>query len=477
MAPEFQPSSFRDRSCRVFEWQGQIYRALSAESAASHRRLLQTPFFIEAVLRGDIIQTVPADDLTPLALAAGFESAVRHARIPLISWPWEWSFSMLREAALLHLQLMQHALHANWILCDASAFNIQFHGQQPVLIDTGSFVPLTPGTAWDGYRQFCQHFLFPLMLQAWKSVDFQPWFRGRIDGIPPEQFSNLLSLRDLLRPGALSHVWLHGLLARRNPARQAVRQPVRQSLNDAGFSKDMILHNLSRLKKIISQLSWQPKHSAWTHYQQTAPHVPADHPVKANFVHEVCSRLKPHVTWDLGCNLGTFSRIAAEFGHVAALDADHPTIDRFFNTIRSQPEAHTNRILPLVHNVADPAPSLGWRGTERTSLEHRSKPRLVLALAVLHHLVITAGLRLEDVISWLRSLNAPVVLEWVDRSDPMVLQLLQNRSDVFSDFHYEFFLAAVNQHFHVARSLELQNGNRRLFLLEPAETGASCNPQ
>lgn len=417
---------------------------------------------------GDIIQTVAAEELTPIVLAAGFQTAVRHTRIPLITWPWEWSFSMLREAALLHIKLMQRALQSDWILCDASAFNIQFRGQQPVFIDTGSFIPLKPGAAWDGYRQFCQHFLFPLMLQAWKSVDFQSWFRGRIDGIPPEQFSNLLSLRDLLRPGALSHVWLHGLLARSNSS----GQPVRQSLNDAGFSKQMILHNLSRLKKIISKLAWQPKHSVWTNYQQTAPHVPSDYPIKAAFVHEVCSRLKPQVTWDLGCNLGTYSRIAAEFGHVAALDADHPTIDRFFNSLVTQPTANTHCILPLVHNVADPAPNLGWRGTERSSLEHRSQPQLVLALAVLHHLVITAGLRLEDVISWLRSLNAVVVLEWVDRNDPMVRQLLQDRSDVFSDFHYELFLTAVNQHFHIARSLELQSGNRRLFLLEPATPGA-----
>ena len=425
------------------------------------------------MLRGDIIETSTADDLAPIARSAGFQTAVRHHRLPLISWPWEWPFSMLQDAALLHIRLMQQALHADWILCDASAFNIQFRGQQPVLIDTGSFVPLTPGTAWDGYRQFCQHFLFPLMLQAWKSVDFQPWFRGRIDGIPPEQFSNLLSLRDLLRPGALSHAWLHGILARRNPA----RQPIRKALNDAGFSKDMILHNLHGLQKIISGLSWKPKHSAWTDYKHTAPHVPADQPIKANFIHNVCSRLKPSTTWDLGCNTGTYSLIAAEFGNVVALDADHPTIDHLFRSLRSQPNPYTQHIFPLVHNIADPAPNQGWCGIERTSLEHRSQPQLVLALAVLHHLVITAGLRLEQIIHWLRSLNATVVLEWVDRHDPMVQQLLQNRTDVFSDFHYELFLSAINQHFRVAQNVELPGGSRRLFLLEPAETGASCNPQ
>jgi hypothetical protein len=453
----------------VFEWQGDVCRALSAEAAANHRRLLELPFFTNAMDRGEIIETTSAPDLAPAALDAGFTAAVRHVRIPLVTWPWEWSFSMLRDAALLHLSLMQRALEAGWILCDASAFNIQFRAQQPVFIDTGSLVPLTPGAAWDGYRQFCQQFLYPLMLQAWKGVHFQPWLRGRIDGIPPEQFSRMLSCRDLLRRGALSHVWLHALLARRD----STGQPIRQSLTDAGFSKQMILHNVRKLRRVVDGLAWRFSRSAWTDYTSTAPHVPSDQPIKTAFVHAACSQLQPKLTWDIGCNIGTYSRIAAEFGEVAALDADHPTIDQLFRNLRTESSAPARRIVPLVYQAADPSPCLGWRGRERLSLEHRAQPQLVLVLAVLHHLVITNGLRLEDIIDWLRSLNATVILEWIDREDPMVKRLLQNREDVFSDFRFDVFSAAVNQHFRIARSVELPGRTRQLFLLEPVSSRVS----
>jgi hypothetical protein len=462
----FQPGSFRDRSCRVFQWQGEVCRALNAESAENHRRLLQTPFFRGAMDRGEIIETLPAADLTPLVQSAGFDAAVRHSRIPLISWPWEWCFSMLRDAALLQLRLMRQALAAGWILCDATPCNIQFIGSRPVHIDTGSFVPLTPGGAWEGYRQFCQQFLYPLMLQGWKGVDFQPWLRGRLDGISPEQFSRLLSVRDFFRRGAFSHVWLHGLLASQNP----VRRSVRESLATGGFNAEMILHNVRGLERIVSGLQWRYPRSAWLHYESSEPHVQADQPEKAAFVTAACDRLRPQMTWDLGCNRGLYSRIAGEHGHVAALDADQPTIDQFFRDLRQDSSASAGRILPLVHHVADPAPGQGWRGKERESFEQRSRPRLILALAVLHHLVIGSGLRLEEILVWLREQGAHVVLEWVDREDSLVQRLLQNRRDVFSDLQHDVFLKSLSGRFRILRSQQLQSAGRRLYWLEPIDS-------
>jgi hypothetical protein len=459
----FQPGSFRDRSCRVFQWQGEVYRALNAESAGYHSQLLRMPFFTEAMARGEIIESSPAADLIPLVQSAGFDSAVRHVRVPLISWPWEWSFSMLRDAALLHLRLMRQALASGWILCDATPCNIQFIGARPVHIDTGSFVPLTQGGAWDGYRQFCQQFLYPLMLQAWKGVDFQPWLRGRLDGILPEQFSRLLSLRDLFRRGAFSHVWLHGLLNSRGP----VQRPIRESLVTSGFSTEMILHNVQGLERIVRGLKWRAPRSAWLNYVSSEPHVQADQPAKAAFVRAACEFLQPRLTWDLGCNRGFYSRIAAEYGRVAALDADQPTIDRLYGELKQDSVGSARRILPLVHHVADPAPDLGWRGRERESFEKRSRPQLILALAVLHHLVIGSGLRLDDILEWLQEQNAHVVLEWVDREDPLVQRLLQNRRDVFSDLQHDIFLKLLSGRFRILRSQQLQSAGRRLYWLEP----------
>ncbi|MFM7059185.1 MAG: methyltransferase [Planctomycetota bacterium] len=415
--------------------------------------------------RGEIIDTVPATDLVPVVQPSGFSWAVRHVRVPLISWPWEWCFSMLQDAALLHLRLMRQALEAGWNLCDATPFNIQFVGSRPVHIDTGSFVPLTSGGAWEGYRQFCQQFLYPLMLQAWKGVDFQPWLRGRLDGIAPQQFSRLLSVRDFLRRGAFSHVWLHGLLDSKGP-----RRPVRESLAAGGFSREMILHNVRGLERIVAGLQWRYPRSAWLNYTTAESHVSSDQPAKAAFVTAVCDFLRPQLTWDLGCNGGFYSSIAAEYGDVAALDADQPTIDQFFQELKQDSSASARRILPLVHNVADPSPGQGWRGRERESFEQRSRPQLILALAVLHHLVIGSGLRLEEIVEWLREKRAHVVLEWVDREDPLVQRLLQNRRDVFSDLQQEVFLNSLSGRFRILQTQQLESAGRRLYWLEPIDS-------
>ncbi|MGV2335806.1 MAG UNVERIFIED_CONTAM: hypothetical protein LVR18_17380 [Planctomycetaceae bacterium] len=462
----FQSGSFRDRSCRVFEWQGEVCRALDLVSAGHHSLLQKTPFFTQAMDRGEIIDTVSAPDLIPLVQAAGYASAVRHVRVPMISWPWEWSFSMLRDAALLHLNLMQRALAAGWILCDASPCNIQFIGSRPVMIDTGSFIPLTHGAVWEGYRQFCQQFLYPLMLQAWKGVDFQPWFRGRLDGIAAEQFSRLLSLRDFFRRGAFSHVWLHGLLTSRAP----VQQPLRESLAAGGFSSDMIQHNVKGLKRIVERLCCRFPRSAWTSYVSSEPHCAPRSTCKGGICPDGVSNTASRTDLDLGCNRGVYSRIAAEYGLVLALDADHPTIDEFFKQLKRESTSVARRILPLVHHVADPSPSQGWRGRERLSFDNRSKPRLILALAVVHHLVIGSGLRLDDFLDWLRERRAHVVLEWVDREDPLVQRLLMNRRDVFSDLRLDVFLQSLNGRFRIVQRRQLSSPGRCLYWLEPIDS-------
>lgn len=462
--PAFVAGSWRDRSARVFLHSGKLYRALSESAARDWSQISATEFFRKATAAEEIVQTHPAPELHPLVHNAGYSAVLVHERVAAISWPWEWSFSMLQAAALLQLKLMIQALRENCILSDATPFNFQFVGVRPLLIDTGSLVGLRPGQTWEGYRQFCQQFLYPLMLQAWKGVDFQPWLRGRMEGIPAEQFAALLSARDLLRKGALSHVWLHARLAQHG---QSVA--VADSLSAAGFHKDLILNNVTGLQRLIQKLRWNRQQSTWSNYVQQAAHVSVDQPVKSEFVRTVCQQQTPRTVWDLGCNLGHYSRIAAETSQVLAMDADHLTIDHLYRQLQTEPSDSlaARRITPLVMNLADPSPSLGWRHEERECLEQRSKPDLVLCLALIHHLVIGNNLRLEDVLDWLRSLNSVVILEWVDRRDPMVIQLLRNRRDVFYDYEEDRLLSALQGRFRILRTSQLPSETRRLYLLAP----------
>ncbi len=399
-----------------------------------------------------------------VASDSDFIATLQHDRLPLITWPYEWSFSMLRDAALLQLELMSRSLEEDCILKDASAYNFQFRGTQPVLIDTPSIVRHKPGTPWDGYRQFCQMFLYPLMLQAWKGIHFQPWLRASLEGIAPEQFARMLSWFDLFRSGAMTHVWLHARLQAmaETPASTA------SSLRAHGFNKQMIQNNVQGLRQVVSRLQWKAARSVWSDYDHVEGPVSRDGRDKEAFVEQICGSSPWKTVWDLGCNQGRYSRIAAKHAKlVVAMDADHLTIDRLYQTLRQEKNGN---IVPLVTDLSDPSPGLGWRGLERPPLEQRSQPDLVFCLALIHHLVIGRNLLLGDVVRWLASLQATVVIEFVDRSDEQVQRLLRNRPDVFSDYNKEEFLRLVESQFLIQQQVALPSGTRTLYRLQPLKS-------
>lgn len=462
----FERGSFRDRSGRVFHQHDQVFRALGHDGMLDWNAVSQKPFVQTAMQAGCIVRTETVTDVTPPGAGFDCTAVLQHATIPVITWPFEWSFSMLRSAALLTLELLEQALCDDAILKDATPYNVQFVGSCPVFIDTSSILPFEPGQIWDGYRQFCEMFLYPLMLQSWKNVDFQPWLRGSLEGISPQDFSSLLSLRDLFRRGAFSHVWLHARLQ----SQRMVRPNVADSMKASGFSREMILNNVRGLRRIVERLAWKADSSTWSDYDKTSEPVQRDAAAKEKFIEEVCQsgsgRSKIWTTvWDLGCNQGRYSRLAANHAEtVLAIDSDHLSVDRLFVALNTE---RNRTITPLVCNLADPAPSLGWRLQERQSLEHRSKPELVFCLALIHHLVIGCNLLLADVIDWLASLKATVVLEYVDREDAQVQQLLANRDDVFSDYSRDAFRAQVDRAFVVVKEQSLAAGKRTLFWLQP----------
>ncbi|MBL8815048.1 MAG: hypothetical protein JNL58_03380 [Planctomyces sp.] len=453
--------SFRDRCGRVFLHGDRVFRSLTDEGLSDWRQISRTRFFREGSESGQIVRTWESH---PAALPADLSDAVlvlEHERIPAVTWPWEWSFSMLKDAALSHLELMLAALSEDCILKDATPLNWQFSGGRWVLMDTGSVVPHTSGHTWEGYRQFCETFLFPLMLQAWKEVHFQPWLRGRISGIPVDQFARMLSFRDMFRRGAMIHVWLHSKLQTKRLSSSAVSDSVREG----GFDRSMIVRNVESLQGVVQGLHWRESESEWSDYDQSSEPVQRDSAEKEAFVECVCSSRRWTTIWDLGCNLGRYSEIAARFSDlVLAFDSDHLTIDQMYRKIRRK---EIRNIIPLVMDLTDPSPSLGWRHRERLNLEQRSTPELILCLALIHHLVISGQLLLHDVMDWLASFHAEVVFEYVDRQDAQTKVLLQNRRDVFIDYSRENFLAAVQARFEIVDEYSLPCGTRTLYHLRP----------
>ena len=388
-------------------------------------------------------------------------SVLEHERVPFISYPYEWSFSMLRDGALLTLDLLSEALDAGFTLKDASAYNVQFIGARPTFIDIPSIERWREGETWSGYRQFCQLFLYPLLLQAHRDLPFQPLLRGSIDGIEPQAAAAIFKGASKFKRGVFTHVFLQSRLVDRYAGKQ---QEVRKDIKKAGFNKELIKANVRGLSKLVKSLEWKPSGSEWGDYTQFHNYSDDDAKAKASFISSVAAARKPTLCWDLGCNTGQFSLLAAEHsGTVVAMDFDQLAIDRLYRGLATQ---GIKNVLPLVGNVVDPAPAIGWRNRERKTLAERGQPDLILALALIHHVVISANVPLHEFVNWLADLGGDLVIEFVTKDDEMVQRLLQNKDDQYADYELEHFERCLKQRFTVRQRQPLTSGNRYLFHCE-----------
>jgi len=456
-----EAGSFRDKANRVFYYKDEVYRALSMESLHNFVDALGTQFFGRMIQEGKIVGTriAPFQDV-PSVRHGHWAAILHHDRIPFISYPYEWTFSMLQDAALLHLELLRAALAEGITLKDASAYNVQWNGARAVFIDIPSFVPWRPGQPWVGYAQFCSLFLFPLLIQAHRNVPFQPWLRGSIDGISVEDCSHLLA-RDFYKAGVLADVMIH---ARLQKGFAKTPRKIQHDLADAGFHQEIIQSNIKRLTKIVKGLTWKPKTSVWTNYGQTCTYSARETADKKTFVERSAKRKKRGHVWDLGCNTGEFSKLIAPFAdHVVAVDGDARVVDALYRALRG---SGPYNITPLTMNITDLSPSMGWLGRERKAFVERGHPDLILCLALIHHICITANVPMNEWVGWLAGFYADLIIEFVTVEDPMVQQLLRNKDGDHGDYDRDVFEAMLHEHFEIQETLSLSSGRRILYYCE-----------
>jgi hypothetical protein len=464
-----EPGSFRDPRTRVFYAGDQVYRGLDAQAAQDFKAFAASDFFATAQATGAVTGT--EEVAPPAGVEPGRWAAVlRHERIPFVSYPYEWSYGMLRDAAALHLEVLRGAVEAGFTMKDGSAYNVQWRGARPQFVDIGSFEPAREGEAWAGYRQFCQTMLYPLMLQAHLGVEFQPWLRGRVDGIEPAQMRRLFGGTRRMLPGVLKHVHLHDAMQSRNAARST--GAVRDQLKDAGFSRELVLATVRALQKLVDRLDRPPADTQWVDYRGTCSYSDDERAAKAAFVDAAlrgADRLGLVV--DLGANDGAYSRQAAErAGYVLAVDSDPGVVDGLY---RGLARDGATTILPLVMDLADPSPGGGWGGVERASFAARltggaggaGGADAVLALALVHHLAIGRNVPLPTVLDWLFGYAPQVVVEFVHPEDPMARRLLANKAEgLFPDYRRDAFERLLEQRCTVTRREELPGGTRTLYV-------------
>jgi len=459
------PGSFRDPLSRVYLTEGAVRRGLSATALADYEAVAATSFFPAAIGRGDIVGT--AKESGPVDLPGEWAGVLHHDRVGVLSYPYEWPFEMLRDAARLQLRLAREALAEGLLTKDASSYNVQFVGAKPVFIDVGSFEKVRPGEPWAGYRQFCELFLNPLYIQAIRNVAFQPLLRSNVGGISPTLADSIIGRGGRAHKGVFTHVKVHAR-AERKYADADREHDVRAELKRAGFGPALIDAQMRNLQKAIEALTWNLQDSTWSDYRTRAHYTDVDLRAKEAFVGRAVEGLDhPDLVLDLGANDGRFSRVAIEAGagYVVAIDSDDVVIDRLYRELR---DAGDQRILPLVLDLSDPSPGIGWRSRERPSFVDRVRPDLTLCLAVVHHLALTNNVPLDEVVEFLADFGAPLVVEFPHPNDEMASRLLgRKRSGLFDTYQVANWERALARRFTVRDTEVLPSGTRTLYRADP----------
>lgn len=454
--------SFRDRLGRVYIQDNAIYRGLSQSALSDWEALSSTQFFPAAMKDGLVVatETTTAPNIDTSELPESWAGYLKHERLEFVTYPYEWPFDMLKDAALQQLDLMEWALSEDMILKDATPYNTVYRGVQPIFIDIPSFEKLKPGDAWVGYRQFCEMFLYPLMLQSYKDVPYRFWLRGRVDGIDPADCNAMMSMRDRFRPGVFMHVYLQAKLV---SAYADSNRSIKKEVANAGFSKELIKTNVRKMKKLVSGLSWNKGKTEWSDYAQSHSYDDENFQKKIDFVRRSSEAKPRRLSWDIGANTGTFSKILAEHADtVVAMDIDPLAVQKMYNELKSDPKAPKN-IIPIISNIADASPGLGWRGQERKRLEERGRPNLTICLALIHHVCISAHIPLYQFVDWLASMGTDIVIEMVTKEDAMVKKLLLNKDDIYNDYETEFLEACLEKHFVIEERMAYHNDTRILY--------------
>jgi ribosomal protein L11 methylase PrmA len=452
--------SFRDPAGQVYELDSRILRTVTKYGAKSFIQVKNTGLLDQLVDSGQLVPFVLVDDPDTLSKFQDAVYVLEHPQIKYISYPYEWSFSLLKQAALLHLEIALKALEANVSLSDASAYNVQFIGTRPIFIDHLSFKPYTEQEYWIGHQQFCEQFLNPLLLRAKLGVRHNTWFRGTLEGISNEELSLLLKLPHKISLRMLVHVILPAFFQRK--AYQTNKLKAKALSKRNGLSKAAYKGLLVQLKNWIQIL--EPKEnqrSTWGDYAKDNTYKAHENDIKASFIKKFMEKIKPALVYDLGCNSGEFSEVAACSGadEVIGFDFDQIAIEKAY----ARSSKKSLNFLPLYFDAVNPSPDQGWRQSERLGFEKRVNADAILALAFVHHLVIGKNVPLPQAVDWLVSLAPRGIIEFVDKKDETVQQMLSMREDIFFDYDRDTFEEELAKHATIIETCVATKNGRVLY--------------
>ena len=451
---KIENSSFRDRSGFLFYYENEIYRIINFSYKKQYEKFMNSELYQKLEEKNLIITH---SEIENLDIDCDYYKIIKPEKIPFISYPYEWSFSQLKDAALLTLRIQKAAMKYGMTLKDGSAFNIQFHNGHPIFIDTLSFEIYEEGQIWKPYKQFCQHFLAPLALISKKDVRLNLLSKIFIDGIPIDLAAKLLPKTTFGNFGLMAHIHAHAKSQKHYEDKDA-------KIKQKTFSKRSFEGLIESLKSSIEKMAWNEDNTEWGDYYSDTNYTEKSFEEKKQFISLAIDQVKPKLVWDMGANTGVFSRLASTKGiNTISYDIDPLAVEK--NYLSSSQNSEQN-ILPLILDLTNPSSGIGWNHDERMSIMQRGPADMVFALALVHHLAISNNVPLNKLAEFFSQISKFLIIEFVPKSDSQVKRLLLTRDDIFENYDEKNFEIEFSKFFKIINSKKILDSERTIYIME-----------
>ena len=451
---KIENSSFRDRSGFLFYYENEIYRIINFSYKKQYEKFMNSELYQKLEEKNLIISH---SEIENLDIDCDYYKIIKPEKIPFISYPYEWSFSQLKDAALLTLRIQKAAMKYGMTLKDGSAFNIQFHNGHPIFIDTLSFEIYEEGQIWKPYKQFCQHFLAPLALISKKDVRLNLLSKTFIDGIPIDLAAKLLPKTTFGNFGLMAHIHAHAKSQKHYEDKDA-------KIKQKTLSKRSFEGLIESLKSSIEKMTWNENNTEWGDYYSDTNYTEKSFEEKKQFISLAIDQVKPKLVWDMGANTGVFSRLASTKGiNTISYDIDPLAVEK--NYLLSSQNSEQN-ILPLILDLTNPSSGIGWNHNERMSIIQRGPADMVFALALVHHLAISNNVPLNKIAEFFSQISKFLIIEFVPKSDSQVKRLLLTREDIFENYDEKNFEIEFSKFFKIINSKKILDSERTIYIME-----------
>ena len=452
--------SFRDPDARVAYLNNSVYRIVYPNGFKKFdfiKRILENKSIAEYLID---TEEVSQQEVELLELDIDTNVKVfKHKKVDFISYPYEWSFHRLKDAALHHLNLHINLLKNDATLIDAYSYNIQFNNYSPIFIDLMSIKKYSEGEFWVGHKQFCESFLNPLVLKSKLGVDYNNWFKGNLEGINTGELSKLLKFRHMFSWNIFYNIFLLDYFEKKYKKNEDLKITKNKKLK-----KNYYLSILSNLINFIENLKPKKERSVWGEYSRDNTYDDEEKKNKHEFISNYFIKTKFNKVLDLGCNNGEYSKLALNSGcdNVIGLDYDLNAIDEAYLISKKE----KLNFLPLYFDVSNPSSNIGWRQKERKGFIERLNFDSVIALAFEHHLAIAKNIPLEDVINWITSLAPKGIIEFVPKNDITIQSMMRLKGDIFPNYNLENFKRLLSNKTKISSEKIVSKSGRTLLCFE-----------